>query len=554
MLDELHLRDLGVIEDVTLRLAPGLNVLTGETGAGKTIIVSALELLRGARASAPLVRQGADVAVAEARLHPVPEAAGDWTDTADDDLVIAREVAASTGAGRSRARVGGHLAPVSALREVTDGLIEMHGQQDSTRLTTATAQRDLLDRFGGPAAAEALSTYRAAHDAWVRARRDLEELQAAHRERVRELDRLRFELEEIDAVDPGADEEVELDARLRRLEHAEGLMLAARRSAELLTGEQGARDTLGVAVAELRGMAGVDDALDELHERLEQVAAEAQDLGLELNSYAQGVAVDPEGLDQLRTRRSAIAQLVRKYGVDTREVIGYADAARARVDELATDDERERKLEAQLSRLGEEVEQAAGALREMRTAAAKRLEAAVGGHLDELAMPGARLEIHLTPTPPGPDGADRVDYLLAANRGEPALELGRFASGGERSRIALALRLALADADDTPVLVFDEVDAGIGGRVARAVGAKLAALAQGRQVLCVTHSAQLAAHADAHFLVTKEATPDGRTRSHVTQLDRDARVAELSRMLSGSTDSDVAARHADELLATVRAT
>ena len=553
MLDELHLRDLGVIEDVTLRLAPGLNVLTGETGAGKTIIVSALELLRGARASAPLVRQGADIAVAEARLHPVPEAAADWTDTTDDDLVIAREVAVSDGGGRSRARVGGHLAPVSALRDVTDGLIEMHGQQDSTRLTTAPAQRDLLDRFGGPPSAEALARYRAVHDAWVHARRDLEALQAAHRERVRELDRLRYELDEIDAVDPGADEEVELDAQLRRVEHAEGLMLAGRRSAELLTGEQGARDALGAAVAELRGMTGVDAALDELHERLERTASEAQDLGLELNSYAQGVAVDPEGLDQLRTRRSAIGQLVRKYGVDTREVLAYAEAARTRVAELATDDERERELTAQLARLTDEVAQAAAMLREVRAATAKRLEAAVGEHLDELAMPGARLEIHLTATPPGPDGADRVDYLLAANRGEPALELGRFASGGERSRIALALRLALADADDTPVLVFDEVDAGIGGGVARAVGAKLAALAQGRQVLCVTHSAQLAAHADAHFLVTKEATPDGRTRSDVTQLDRAARVAELSRMLSGSTDSDVAARHADELLTTVHA-
>ena len=553
MLDELHLRDLGVIEDVMLRLAPGLNVLTGETGAGKTIIISALELLQGARASAPQVRQGADVAVTEARLHPVPDTAADWADSADDDLVIAREVAASDGGGRSRARVGGHLAPVSALRAVTAGLIEMHGQQDSTRLTTATAQRDLLDRFGGPPATAALSTYRAAHDAWVQARRDLETLQAAHRERVREQDRLRFELDEIDAVDPAADEEAQLDAQLRRMEHAEGLMLAARQSADLLTGEQGARDALGAAVAELRGMSGVDEVLDELLQRLEQVAAEAQDLGLELSSYAHGVEIDPVALDQLRTRRSAIAQLVRKYGVDTREVIAYATAARARVDELATDDQREQELEAQLARLGDEVEQAAVALREVRTGVAKRLEEVVGGHLDELAMPGARLEIHLSPTPPGPDGADRVDYLLAANRGEPALELGRFASGGERSRIALALRLALADADDTPVLVFDEVDAGIGGGVARAVGAKLAALAKGRQVLCVTHSAQLAAHADAHFLVTKESTPDGRTRSHVEQLDRDARVAELSRMLSGSADSDVAARHADELLATVRA-
>jgi DNA repair protein RecN (Recombination protein N) len=547
MLDELHLSDLGVIEEVTLRLAPGLNVLTGETGAGKTIIVSALELLRGARASAPLVRQGATVAVVEARLHPVPPGAGPFVDADDDELVIARELSASEGGGRSRARVGGRLAPVSALRDVTDGLIEMHGQSDSTRLTGAAAQRDLLDRFGGRPVAEAVTAYRAAYEAFVRARGDLDQLRAEHRERVRELDRLRFELDEIDAVAPEVGEEDTLDARLRRLEHAESLMLAARQAAALLTGDQGARDALGAAVAELRAMSGVDAALDEVHERLEHVASEAQDIGLDLAGYADGVAVDPEGLEQLRTRRAAIGALLRKYGADTGEVTAYADRARERVDALQTDDEREDRLAAELGRLESEVADAAGVLRDARTAAAKRLETAVGGHLDELAMPGARLEIHLTAVDPGPDGADRVAYLLAANRGEPALELGRFASGGERSRIALALRLALADADDTPILVFDEVDAGIGGGVARAVGAKLAALARGRQVLCVTHSAQLAAHADAHFVVTKRDV-DGRARSSVRLLDRDARVAELSRMLSGATESDVAARHAEELL------
>jgi DNA repair protein RecN (Recombination protein N) len=547
MLDELHLSDLGVIEEVTLRLAPGLNVLTGETGAGKTIIVSALELLRGARASAPLVRQGAAVAVVEARLHPVPPAAGAFVDADDDELVIARELSASDGGGRSRARVGGRLAPVSALREVTEGLIEMHGQSDSTRLTGAGAQRELLDRFGGRPVAEALASYRAVYDAFVGARADLERLRAERRERVRELDRLRFELDEIDAVAPEAGEEDDLDARLRRLEHAESLMLAARQAAALLTGDDGARDALGAAVAELRAMAGVDAALDEVHQRLEQVASEAQDIGLDLVGYADGVAVDPEGLEQLRTRRAAIGALLRKYGADTVEVTAYAERARERVAALQTDDEREDRLAAELGRLEVQVADAAGALREARTVAAKRLEAAVGGHLDELAMPGARLEIHLDATDPGPEGADRVAYLLAANRGEPALELGRFASGGERSRIALALRLALADADDTPILVFDEVDAGIGGGVARAVGAKLGALARGRQVLCVTHSAQLAAHADAHFVVTKRAV-DGRARSSVQLLDRDARVAELSRMLSGATDSDVAARHAEELL------
>jgi DNA repair protein RecN (Recombination protein N) len=551
MLDELHIRDIGVIQDVTLRLGPGLNVLTGETGAGKTIIVSALELLRGARASGPQVREGAAAAVAEARLHPVPPAAGSWLDDGDDELVVARELSVSDGGGRSRARIGGRLAPVSALRELTDGLIELHGQQDSTRLATPAAQRDLLDRFGGEAVAVALATYRGAWRATTRARRDLDELRATNRERVRERDRLRFELDEIAAVDPAPGEEVRLDAELRRLEHAEALLLAARQAADRLTGDAGARDALGAAVAELRAVDGVDAELDELHERLERVATEAQDLGLELAGYADGVALDPAGLDQLRTRRAAIAQLIRKYGADASEVVAYADEARARVARLTADDEREEALAGQLATLQARLGEAAVALRTARTAAGARLAAVVDEHLDELAMPGAHLQVRCAEVAPGPDGADRVELLLAANPGEPALELGRFASGGERSRIALALRLALADADDTPVLVFDEIDAGIGGAVARAVGAKLAALARGRQVLCVTHSPQLAAHADAHFVVTKRAE-GGRTRSSVRRLGDDERVGELSRMLSGSADSAAATRHADELLATAR--
>jgi DNA repair protein RecN (Recombination protein N) len=552
MLDELHIRDLGVIEDVTLRLSAGLNVLTGETGAGKTIIVSALELLRGARASAPQVREGAEIAVVEARLHPLPPSATEWVDEDDEDLVIARELTASGGGGRSRARVGGRLAPVSALSTVSRGLIELHGQQDSTRLGQSTVQRDLLDRYGGAPVARALAVYRHAYHAHEQARRELDGLRTEQRERVRERDRLQYELDEIDAVDPRPDEEHELDGDLRRLEHAESLVTAARDAARLLNHEGGARDALGIAVAGLRAVSDVDPDLDDLHQQLERLASEVQQLGIDLAGYADGIEIDPQALEQVRSRRSALAHLVRKYGADTREVCEYADHARARVAVLERDDQREVLLAQQLDALERAMDDAAGRLRAARADAAQQLQLLVAGHLEDLAMQGARLEIRLTEVTPGPGGADRIDFMLAANPGEPALELGRFASGGERSRIALALRLALADADDTPVLVFDEVDAGVGGTVARAVGVKLAALARGRQVLCVTHSAQLAAHADAHFLVTKDTT-NGRTRSRVEPLDRAARVRELSRMLSGTTNSDVAARHADELLVTAHA-
>jgi DNA repair protein RecN (Recombination protein N) len=431
---------------------------------------------------------------------------------------------------------------VSALTTVAQGLIELHGQQDSTRLGQAAVQRELLDRYGGAPVGSAMKVYRQAYDAFEETRRELDRLRTEQRERARERDRLRYELDEIDAVDPKPDEEHDLDGDLRRLEHAESLVTAAREAAGLLNHEGGARDALGSAVAGLRAVSDVDPDLDDLHQQLERLASEVQQLGLDFGGYADGIAIDPAALEDARTRRSALAQLVRKYGADTREVCEYAERARARVAVLERDDECLGTLAQQLETLDGEVAGAAIGLRHARADAARELQDAVAGHLD----------ICLTETAPGPTGADHVDFMLAANPGEPALELGRFASGGERSRIALALRLALADADDTPVLVFDEVDSGIGGGVARAVGAKLAALARGRQVLCVTHSAQLAAHADSHFLVTKH-TVDGRTRSRVEWLDRDARVRELSRMLSGSTSSDVAARHADELLVTAHA-
>lgn len=552
MLDELHIRDLGVIDEASLQLSPGLNVLTGETGAGKTMVVAALELLRGGRAGAHQVRSGASAAVVEARLHPAPEAAAAWVEAPDDDLVVVREVAAPDGDGaRSRARLGTRMAPVSALADVIGEVIELHAQQEPTRLTNPATQRLLLDGFGGDRVAEALAEYRACFSAWQEARQALAALEERERERARELDHLQAELGEIDAVGPEPGEEEQLDATLRRLEHAELLVQSARSAAHAMTRDGGARDALGTAVAALREVAGVDPALDGLRERVETTAAEAQDVGLELVGYADDVSLDPQALEELRQRRAALGRLFRKYGLDTHQVRAYAEDARARVLRLQDDDQRATMLSQQIDELDRRLAQAAARLRTGRAGAADALAEATHAHLRELAMAEARLEITIEPVTPGPDGADRVTMLLAANPGEPALPLSKAASGGERSRVALALRLALATADDTDVLVFDEVDAGIGGSVARAVGHKLAALARGRQVLCVTHLAQLAAYADAHFLVTKT-TEGGRTRASVRQLDGAERVEELGRMLSGAADSHVAARHAAELLEVAR--
>ncbi len=554
MLDELHIRGLGVIDEVTVPLAPGLTVVTGETGAGKTMVVAALELLRGARADGDQIRAGSSRALIEARLDPAPPAAHEWLEDDDDALVVSRELAAGAeGSVRSRARLGGRLAPVSALAETVGERVDVHAQSDQVRLADEARQRALLDQVGGAEVAQRREAYAQAYEAWRAADAELHALRTDARERARELDRLRFELDEIDAVAPEAGEEEALDAELARLEHAAALTEAGQRAAEAISGEGAARDALGGALGALREVGGIDAELDALAERAEGLAAEAQDLAMALRRHAEAVELDPERLERLRERKAALAGLCRKYGPDAAAVAAYAEQVRERVERLEGGEERAEQLAAEVEQARAARDEAAEALSAARGRAGERLASEVERHLADLAMDGARFHVELTPVDPGPTGADRVAFVLAANPGEPALPLAKAASGGERSRVALAVRLALADADDTPVLVFDEVDAGIGGAVATEVGRKLARLAQGRQVLCVTHLAQLAAFADVHLVVRKATTDDQRTRAEVEALDEPDRVTELSRMLSGAVDSELAAGHAAELLAAARA-
>ena len=557
VLTELRIRNVGVIDDVTLHFGPGLNVLTGETGAGKTMVVSALQWLLGARADGDRIRSGTGTAVVEGSVSPAPPEAAEWLDEGDDELIVGREVSSVNGASRSRARLGGRMAPVSALAACVGAVVELHGQSDTSRLVAPAVQRDLLDRFGGPSLADAASAYRRCFDEWTAARRELDELKNTARTRVREADRLRFELDEIDAVGPVQGEAETLAADLGRLEHAEALTVAAAAGAAAVSDDGGARDALATAVAAVHGAAGFDPALDALADRLASLLAEAEDVGLELQRYATGLESDPSRLESLRERQAGLVRLSRKYGdvapgeMDIAGVVAYATTARQELARLESGDERTAELEAEVARLADALDAEAQRLRGEREAAGKRLAEVVDQHLAELAMEGAHLDVAVEPVEFSASGADRVTFLLAANRGEPALPFGKAASGGERSRVALALRLALADADDTAVLVFDEVDAGIGGATANAVGRKLASLAAGRQVLCVTHLAQLAAHADTHFSVVKEAAGE-RTAAQVRPLDEAARLEELARMLSG-TDSAAAAEHAAEMLANARA-
>ncbi|MFA9428578.1 DNA repair protein RecN [Egicoccus sp. AB-alg2] len=555
MLDELHIRGLGVIEDAVLQLSPGLTVVTGETGAGKTMLVTALQLLLGARADTALVRAGEDVALAEAVVNPAPPEAADWLRDGDDVLIVAREIPAD---GRSRARVGGRLAPVSTLADVLGRHVEVHAQHEHHRLTRPEVQRTLLDRFAGDPHARTLTQYREAHRAWRELADRLQRLERDARERARDLDRMRFEVAEIDAAELDPDTDAAIDQELERLANAEDIQLGAATAAQAL-GSDGAGEPLGVALDALRRLPVDEPDVESLRERATAIAAEVAELAADTRAYGEGAAADPERLAHLQERRRVLGNLLRKYGADLAAVLAYADEARARLTALETEESDAGQLEQRVAEARGRVLELAGDVHRGRSLAAARLAEAVDGHLADLAMPHARFQVAVEydeDGDPGAEGLDRVTFLLAANPGEPARPVAQAASGGERSRVSLAVEVALADVDDARVLVFDEVDAGIGGATALAVGEKLARLARGadgraRQVLCVTHLAQLAAFADVHHVVEK-GVAGGRTVTTTRRVADDDRAGELARMLGGDATADAGLQHARELLAQAR--
>ncbi len=552
MLEELAITSLGVIEQATLELAPGLTVVTGETGAGKTMVVTALELLLGARADASLVRAGAPSAVASAVIRPVPPDAAGWVADDADELVVSRELRAE---GRSRARVAGTLAPVSALAEVLGRHVEVHAQHEHVRLARPEVQRGLLDRSAGDPHARTLARYRDAHGRWRELCDRRDRLVADARERARELDRLRAEVAEIEAAGLDPDRDGGIDRHLDVLAHAEELQVATTEAAAAL-GSDGAGEPLGVAVAALRRLMVDDPALDALTARAVALAAEATELAVDLRGYGEDVEADPARLAALQERKAVLQVLTRKYGSDVDAVLAYARDAGERLQALEAEEADADDLDARIAETYAALVALAEDVRRGRRHAADALARAVDGHLADLGMPHASFSVEVAPLEDGvltADGGDRVDFLLAPNPGEPARPLGQAASGGERSRVSLAVEVALADVDDVDVLVFDEVDAGIGGATAMAVGEKLARLATGaegrpRQVLCVTHLAQLAAFADVHHVVEK-GVRDGRTVTTTRRVAEDDRVAELARMLGGEATAAAGLEHARELLA-----
>jgi DNA repair protein RecN (Recombination protein N) len=571
MLAELRIRDLGVIDDAHLEVSTGLNVLTGETGAGKTMVVDALSLLLGERADPGAVRVGRPEALVEGRLETAAgggEAAAALAAagvTAEDgEILVARQVLAG---GRSRAQLQGRMATVAAVADVVRPLVEVHGQHEFQRLLRPAVQLGLLDSFAGPAVLEPRARFATA---WRRLRvvtGELDELAARARDRAHEADLLRYQLDEVTAAQVRVGESAELAAEAERLANAEALQQAAALAHQLLGGDDdaGAATALGAAARALAGPGGHDPALAELAGRAQALAAEVADLASGLRAYAEAVLVDPGRLDEVQTRMALLRDLERKYGDDEAAVLASADRAAARLAELEGGVLRSEALEAEAADLRRTLAELGATLTARRREAADRLAEAVRAELADLAMPHAKvaveveqdededgLEVDGRRLAGGEDGLDRVEIELAAHPGAPLRPLGRAASGGELSRVMLALRVVLAGVDKTPTLVFDEVDAGVGGRTAAAVGRRLAQLAGHHQVLVVTHLPQIAAHADRHFTVDKH-SDDGTTSTAVTLLDDAGRVTELSRMLAGMEGSGLAQAHAEELLATASA-
>lgn len=563
MLRELRIQDLGVIDDALLEFGSGLTVVTGETGAGKTMVVTALGLLLGGRGDSGLVRTGAARAVVEGVVQVAPghpareraEEAGASTD--DDELVLVRSVGRD---GRSRAHVGGRTAPIGVLAELGEDLVAVHGQADQWRLRQLDQHRDLVDRHGGADIGGPLTAYQAVYAEHRRAAADLRELTDHARERAQEALTLTTMLERIEAVDPKAGEDVALAVEAERLGHAEELRAAASEAGHLLSGadEASAGDDGGVlaALATARSVleraASSDPALAELARRCTELGHLATDLASDVTHYLADLDVDPGRLAQVQERRAALTELTRVHGPGVDDVLAWSEAAVRRLATLIGDDERIEALTAAVHELGETLMTRAAELTQARGRAADHLGTAIGDELATLAMPGSRVAIEVRPrAQPGPMGVDEVEITLAANAGADLRSVSRAASGGELSRVMLAIEVATAAASDgPPTFVFDEVDAGVGGRAALAVGARLAALARHAQVIVVTHLAQVAAHADTHLVVHKSG--DGQiTRSDVRTVESEERVRELARMLGGS-DSAAALEHARDLWSSAR--
>ncbi|UOE44806.1 DNA repair protein RecN [Agromyces larvae] len=560
MIEELGIRDLGVIAEATLPLGPGFTAVTGETGAGKTMVVTALGLLLGARSDAGAVRSGAKQAWAEGRWLLSDAAADEIRERVEEaggeieagELLLGRSVSAE---GRSRAVVGGRSTPVGVLAELGERLVVVHGQADQQRLRSATAQREALDRFAGPELIEVLAEYRTAFRAWRDDAELLERLRSEHDARAREAVELREALDEVEAADPQPGEDAELSERADRLTNLEELRFAAAQARELVSSEEAIDDApdavtlVESARRHLERMAPHDPALAPIAGMLQNAGFLLAEAAGELSSYLAGLDADgARELETVQERRAELNALIRRHGTSLDDVLEFRRTGGLRLIELDGDDDRIVQLEASVAELEARVDELAGRLTALREAAASRLAGEVTAELSALAMPDAELSVVVEPlAEPASHGRDQVLLLLRPHPGTEPRPVSRGASGGELSRVMLAIEVVIAGTDPVPTFVFDEVDAGVGGAAAIEIGRRLAKLAERSQVIVVTHLAQVAAFATNHLTVVKGT--DGQvTASSVRQLSGAEREAEMARLLSGLADSESGLAHARELL------
>ena len=557
MLHELRIENLLLIERAELRFADGLNAITGETGAGKTVLAHSLDLLMGGKARPQIVRPGASEAyvegvfarperlLAEAELaelaERMPEAA--------DEIVLGRRIGAS---GRTSAFVQGRSASASDLRALGSRLLAFYGQHEHRRLVLSSAQLEILDGFAGSGHLEQRGRYRELHAQVGSISRELEALREREGARERDLDLLRFELAEIEAAAPNPEEENGLTAERDRLRHAERLRGAATAALVAIAGaddDGGARGALGGAEAELGAVEAIDPGLDAVAEQVRGVTVELDDAASALRSYADGIEAEPGRLEQLEERLAALDRLKRKHGGSIEAVLAHAERCSAEIERLENAEGLATDLDRRLAAAMKRRAGVAAELSQARAGAARQLERRVAAELDALAMEGASVEVRLEPNPDGfaTNGSETVEFQVATNPGLPPSPLRDAASGGELSRIMLALT-GLGAPGGAGTVVFDEIDAGIGGNTARSVGERLRALGAERQLICITHLPQVASLANAHFRIFKEAGR-GSTRATVERVDGEELVAEIVRMLGGERDDEIASRHARELLA-----
>ncbi len=535
MLEELHVRDLALIEEVWLEFGPGMTALTGETGAGKTALLGALQLLLGERGDAGSVRSGSPEALVEGRFA-----------VSGAEVLARRRVGAD---GRSRCTLDGEMATVGALADRIGPLVDLHGQHEHQALLSSATHSAYLDRRAGAVAHEALSAFRAARADERTAREARDELMRSLTEAARDADYLRFVADEIGRVDPQPGEDVALEARVPALQHGERLAEAADEAAQLLRGDGGALDGLARASVALGKVADIDPALDELAARLGEAYAIADDASSGIRAYRDGVEHDSAALDAVLGRLTVLSGLAKKYGPRLEDVIATRESAAAALSAHDAGEERTAIADRELQTARVRLIAAAEHLDAVRREAAPLFVSELGAAVADLCMEGARFEIAFTPLAYDSwtaDGSHRVEFLYAPAPGQPARPLARIASGGELSRVMLALKGVLGEADTVGTLVFDEVDAGLGGTAARSVGRRLAELARTHQVIVVTHLAQVAAYADAQLVVSK-AVSGASAATQVVAVTGEARTAEIARMLSGN-DSETSLAHARELL------